>query len=188
MEGFLNPNEVLKQLRLKESITAADFGCGSGGWVIPLAKKIEEGKIFAIDILEEPLSALRAKTKLEKIINVQTILADIEKGVDIAEESVDLVLMTNLLFEVDDKKKVLLEGKRILKPGGKILVVDWKTDAPVGPKEGRVSPDEVKRLAEEIGLTIEKPAPYRPAPSERGGTGVGEFEAGLYHYGLILVK
>ena len=171
MESFLNPNEVLKQLKLKESITAADFGCGSGGWVIPLAKKLEEGKIFAIDILEEPLSALRAKTKLEKIINVQTILADIEKGVDIAENSLDLVLMTNLLFETENKKKVLEEGKRVLKPGGRILVVDWKIDAPLGPKEGRVSAEEVKKIAEEIGLKLEK-----------------EFEAGIYHYGLILVK
>ena len=171
MESFLNPNEVLKQLKLKESITAADFGCGSGGWVIPLAKKLEEGKIFAIDILEEPLSALRAKTKLEKIINVQTILADIEKGVDIAENSLDLVLMTNLLFETENKKKVLEEGKRVLKPGGRILVVEWKIDAPLGPKEGRVSAEEVKKIAEEIGLKLEK-----------------EFEAGIYHYGLILVK
>ena len=46
---------------------AADFGCGSGGWAIPLAKKLEEGKVYAIDILEEPLSALRARAKLEKI-------------------------------------------------------------------------------------------------------------------------
>src|SRR4030042_602922 len=115
MEGFLNPEEVLKQLKLKEGMTAADFGCGSGGWVIPLAKKIEGGKVYAIDILEEPLSALRAKIKLEKIINVETILAFIEQGVDIFEGSCDLVLMTNLLFEAEDKKKVLEEGKRLLK-------------------------------------------------------------------------
>ncbi len=171
MEGFLNPNEVLKQLKLKESMTAADFGSGSGGWVIPLAKKLEDGKVYAIDILEEPLSALRAKTKLEKIINVETILADVEKGVDIFEESLDLVLMTNLLFEVDDKKKVLEEGKRLLKKGGRVLVVDWKKDAPLGPKAGRISAEEVKEIALDLNLRIEK-----------------EFEAGIYHYGLILAK
>lgn len=171
MEGFLNPTEVLKQLDLKESMTAADFGSGSGGWVIPLAKKLEEGKIYAIDILEEPLSALRAKTKLEKIINVETVLADIEKGVDIFEGSCDLILMTNLLFQVDDKKKVLEEGKRLLKPGGKILVVDWKQDSPLGPKEGRVPAEEVKETALDLNLRIEK-----------------EFEASTYHYGLIFTK
>lgn len=171
MEGFLNPQEVLKQLKLKEDMVAADFGCGSGGWVIPLAKKLEEGKIYAIDILEEPLSALRAKTKLEKIINVETIKADVEKGVNILDDNLDLVLMTNLLFECQDKKSVLEEGKRILKKGGKILVVDWKKDAPLGPKEGRVSAENVKKIAKELNLKLEK-----------------EFEAGTYHYGLILVK
>ncbi|GAH20696.1 unnamed protein product, partial [marine sediment metagenome] len=42
-QGFLNPSEVLKQLKLKKDMIAADFGCGSGGWALPLAKKLEEG-------------------------------------------------------------------------------------------------------------------------------------------------
>ncbi|PIP24588.1 MAG: hypothetical protein COX33_01180, partial [Candidatus Nealsonbacteria bacterium CG23_combo_of_CG06-09_8_20_14_all_36_125] len=50
---FLNPSEVLKQLNLKKNMVAADFGSGSGGWAFPLAKKLEEGKVYAIDILEE---------------------------------------------------------------------------------------------------------------------------------------
>ncbi len=171
MQGFLNPEEVLKQLKLKSSMTAADFGSGSGGWVIPLAKKLEGGKIYAIDILEEPLSALRAKTKLEKIFNVETISADIEKGVDIFEGSCDLVLMTNLLFQVNDQKRVFETAEKILKKGGKVLVVDWKEDAIIGPKEGRVLSGEVKRIAEGVGFKLEK-----------------EFEASTYHFGLILVK
>ena len=168
---FIDPNDILKQLNLKEGMTAADFGCGSGGWVIPLAKQLEGGKVYAIDILEEPLSALKAKASLEKITNIQSIVADVEKGVDIWEESCDLVLMSNLLFQCEDKKKVLQEGKRIIKKGGKILVVDWKAEAAMGPAEGRISLEEVKKIAEEIGLKAEK-----------------EFEAGIYHYGLVLVK
>jgi len=171
MEGFLNPQEVLKELKLKEDMVAADFGCGSGGWVIPLAKKLEEGKVYAIDILEEPLSALKAKAKLEKIINIATIKADVEKEVNILDDNLDLVLMTNLLFECQDKKSVLSEAKRVLKKGGKILVVDWEKDALLGPKEGRVSAENVKKIAKELNLKLEK-----------------EFKAGTYHYGLILVK
>ncbi|OGZ18573.1 MAG: hypothetical protein A2175_01850 [Candidatus Nealsonbacteria bacterium RBG_13_42_11] len=171
MEGFLNPNEVLKELKLREEMSAADFGSGSGGWVIPLAKQLEEGKVYAVDILKEPLSALKAKLSLEKITNVQLVSADVEKGTDIFEDSCDLVLMTNLLFEVSDKKKVLEEGKRILKKGGRILVVDWKIKAPLGPKEGRVSPQEVKNIALDLNLRVEK-----------------EFDAGSFHYGLIFIK
>jgi len=168
---FLNPSEVLKQLKLKKNMVAADFGSGSGGWAIPLAKKLEEGKVYAIDILEEPLSALRAKTKLEKIFNIETIKSDVEKGSKLFNESCDFVLMTNLLFQCEDKKKVIEEGKRVLKPGGKILVVDWKLDASLGPKESRVSAEEVKKIAKELDLKLEK-----------------EFEAGSYHYGLVFLK
>ena len=171
MEGFLNPLEVLKQLRLKKEMVAADFGSGSGGWVIPLAKELEEGKVYAIDILEEPLSALRSKVNLEKIFNIEIIQADVEAGSRLLNSSCDLVLMTNLLFECDDKKRVLEEGKRVLKPAGKILVVDWIPDAPVGPEEGRISAEDVKKTAKELGLKLEK-----------------EFEAGSYHYGLIFLK
>jgi SAM-dependent methyltransferase len=89
--------------------------------------------------------------------------------------------MTDLLFECEDKKIILEEGKRALKPGGKILVVDWKLNAPLGPEKGRVSPDEVKKIAEEIGLKVEK-------PSTRAKLGAGEFETGIYHWGLIFTK
>ena len=170
MNGFLNPIEILKHLDLEKNMVAADFGCGSGGWVIPLAKKLEEGKVFAIDILDEPLSALRAKIKLEKFLNIEVIKADIEKTSRVLKNSCDLILMTNLLFEVADIKKVLEEGKRVLKKGGKILVVDWKKDAPLGPKE-KISAEEVKKNAKELDLELEK-----------------EFEAGLYHWGWIFQK
>lgn len=171
MNGFLNPTEVLKQLKLKEDMIAADFGCGSGGWVIPLAKKLEEGKVYAIDILEEPLSALRAKANLEKITNIETILGNVEKKANILDGSCDLVLMTNLLFECDDKKAVLTEGKRVLKPSGKILIVDWQKDNPLTKEIEKVSFEKIKKEARELNLKLEK-----------------EFEAGAYHYGLILVK
>lgn len=171
MNGFLNPNEVLKQVELQKNMIAVDFGSGSGGWAIPLAKKLEDGKVYAIDILEEPLSALRSRIKLEKIFNIEPIKADVEKTSRLTSESCDLVLMSNLLFQVEDIKKVLEEGKRVLKGGGKILVVDWKKDASLGPEGKRVSAEEVKEMAEKLNLKLEK-----------------EFEAGLYHWALILIK
>jgi len=171
MQSFLNPNQILKQLPLRENMTAADFGCGSGGWVIPLAKLLEQGKVYAIDILEEPLSALKAKIGLEKIINVEAMRTDIEKGTRLSSECCDLILMTNLFFQIENKKAVLEEGKRALKKGGKILVVDWLKDNPLTKEIEQVSFEEVKEIAQEIGLKLEK-----------------EFEAGVYHHGLIFAK
>ena len=173
MTGFLNPDEVLKQIKFREDMTVADFGCGSGGWVLPLAKKCEDGKIYAIDILEEPLSALKARAKLEQVSNIETIQTDIrdKNGSTLLEFSCDLVLMTNLLFECEDKKIVLEEGKRVLKPGGRILVVDWKKDNPLTPQIEKVSFEQIKEIAKELNLKLVK-----------------EFDAGAYHYGLLFEK
>lgn len=170
-QRFIDPSEALKQLTLREDMVACDFGSGSGGWVLPLAKILETGEVFAVDILDEPLSALRAKAELAKLENIKTIKADIEKGTGLFADSCDLVLMTNLLFECEDKKNVLAEGKRVLKKGGKILIVDWKAEAALGPKQNRVNLPELKETCLDLNLRIEK-----------------EFLVGPYHFGLILVK
>jgi ubiquinone/menaquinone biosynthesis C-methylase UbiE len=169
VEGFLNPKEILKQLYLKKEMTAADFGSGSGGWAIPLAKILKDGKVYAIDILEEPLSALKNKFEIEGIDNIEIVRADVEgkKNLSIKDNSLDLVLITNLLFEVKDKKRVITEAKRTLKNTGKILVIDWLQKNGLGP-EKRASKEGIKKIAEESDLKLER-----------------EFQAGKYHYGLV---
>ena len=120
MEDFLNPSKILKQLKLRKDMVAADFGSGSGGWTIPLARKLEDGLVYAIDILEEPISALKGKIALDKIPNIKTIRSNVEdkNGSTLPDSSVDLILMTNLLFQAEDKKAIFAEAKRILKKGG----------------------------------------------------------------------
>jgi ubiquinone/menaquinone biosynthesis C-methylase UbiE len=171
MKSFLNPEQILNQLEIESDIVAADFGCGSGSWILPLAQKAENGIIFAVDILEEPLDALRARIDSQAISNVKTILSNVEKDVKIQNESCDLVLMTNLLFETEDKQAVMEQGKKVLKPGGKILVVDWKKQNLIVPEKDTISAEDVKKIASELGLKLEK-----------------EIEAGAYHYALVFEK
>ena len=171
--AFLNPEKVLDELDLKEGEIAAEFGCGSGGFTIPLAKRLEGGRVYALDIQEEALSALKGKAELEGLANIEIRRCDLEapEGSTLPANSLDLVLIPNVLFQVDDKEQVLKEAKRILKEGGKILIVDWLPKAPFGPKEDRISPDDLKKIAKSLNLKLEK-----------------EFKAGKYHYGLIFSK
>ena len=129
--------------------------------------EIVEKNIKKSPFLEEALS--RGILNLSALARM--IKPDVEKGVRLLSSSCDLILMTNLLFECDDKKTVMEEGKRVLREGGRILVVDWKEDAPLGPEEGRISAEKLKEVAEELNLKLEK-----------------EFNAGIYHYGLVFLK
>jgi ubiquinone/menaquinone biosynthesis C-methylase UbiE len=171
MEEFVNPSKVLNQLSLNPGMSAVDFGCGSGGWTIPLARGLKEGKVYAVDIIESSIQALNSKARLYKISNIETIVANVEKKTPLFSGSCDLVLMTNLLFQSDNIKSVLEEGKRVLKGEGRMLIVDWIKDNPLTKEIENLDFDKVKLVAEEIGLKTDE-----------------EFSAGIYHKALILVK
>lgn len=170
---FLNPEEVLSQLQIKEDSAIADFGSGAGGFTIPLAKRAYKGIVYAIDIQEEPLSALLGKAKAEGLVNIKTIQSDLEvpKGSTLPDNSIDWVIIANLLFQVENKEGVLREAERILKPGGKLLIIDWKKDSPFGPPEGRVDPEEIRKICVFLELI----------PKE-------EIHAGNYHWALLFEK
>lgn len=173
MSKFVDPIEILNKLNLKDDMVVADFGCGAGGWVIPLAKRLEQGIVYAIDVQEEMLSVLESKLKVENIQNVRKILSNIENNKDLklSPLSCDLILMTNLLFQVEDKKQVFKQANRVLKQNGKVLVVDWNLNNLLEPEKGKVSPDQVKKIAQEFNFELKK-----------------EFSAGDYHYALVFEK
>lgn len=173
MNSFLEPAKVLEQLKLKENMVVADFGSGSGGWTIPLAKILKKEKIYAFDIQEEALSSLRSRARMENIQSIETRRCDLEqpKSTGLEDNFLDFVLIPNLLFQTKNKRAIIEEAKRILKDGGKILVLDWNPGAHLGPEESRVSEEGIKEIAKELDLKLGK-----------------QFKAGSYHFGLILVK
>jgi len=170
---FLRPDEILSQLDLKPNMVAAEFGCGSGGFTAPLAKKLADGLVYALDIQETPLSALNSRAQLENIVNIRTIRCDLEqkRGSTLADLSLDLVLIPNVLFQVDDKSAIISEAERVLRKSGKLVVIDWLPEAAKGPEENRISPDEVKEIAKGMGLEHNK-----------------DLKTGDYHFGLVFIK
>jgi len=172
-KNFLDPEEVLDELILRSDMTAAEFGCGSGGFAIPLAKRLEDGLVYGIDILAEPLSALKSRCLLENVTNVRAILSDLEgaRGSTLHEESVDLVFIPNVLFQIENKDAIIKEAQKILRRQGRLIIIDWLPNASQGPTEGRISPNEAKELVKKHGFKLEK-----------------EFKAGKYHYALAFEK
>ncbi len=169
--SFLNPEEILKKLEIGEDFNAADFGCGSGSFSIALAKRIKKGVIYAIDVQEEPLSALKGTLDMENITNIELIRCNLEKlgSLKIADNSLGLVLMVNILFQNDNKENIIKEAKRVLKTNGTLLIVDWDIESIQGPKEGKIPLEDLTILMGKIGFSISE-----------------TFKAGPYHFGIIL--
>lgn len=172
--GFIRPSKVLEQLSLKENMLAAEFGCGAGQFTLELAKRLSNGKVYGLDIQEEPLSVLKREALSRGLYNVETIRCDLEtEGAStLPDNLLDLVLIPNVLFEIEERSKTISEAARILKPGGQLLVVDWEEKTGFGPDQRfRVPKKEVQKRAEEKGFVLEK-----------------ELSAGSFHWAMLFKK
>jgi len=172
--GFLNPEEIMDDFGLKNGMNVADFGCGHGYFAFPIARKIQpDGSVIALDILESAIDSIESRKKLEGLFNITTKRCDLERegGSGLPNESQDLVLVANLLFQVDNEANIIKEAKRILKPGGTLIIIDWIENSSVGPVGKRVPKEKAKNLAEKFGFSLER-----------------EIKAGDYHYGLFFKK
>ena len=173
MEGFLNPEKVLDEFYLKKDMTAAEFGCGSGMFAILLAKRLNQGRVYGLDVQEEKLSALKNRALAENLKNLITICCDLEEknGSTLHKNFADIVLIPNVLFQSEDKYAIIKESKRILKQGGQLLVLDWQKASPLALRQLAISPEEIKKMAQDAELTLKK-----------------EFLAGQHHFALLFSK
>ncbi len=173
---FMNPEEVVAQIGIQPKNIVADFGCGTGYFTFPIAKKITtEGKIYAFDILPQKLETVESQAKLSGLANIVTKRANLEKigGSKLEAGSVDWVILVDILFQNDNKDEIFNEAKRVLKDGGKILVVEWNhLDSSMGPQQKlRIPKADMLDIVNKNALTVIK-----------------DVSAGNFHYGFVLTK
>ena len=171
---FTDPVKNLKQLGLRDDMIVADLGAGTGFYSIAAAKMLEMGKVYAVEVIKDYITTIKDRAKDAHLNNVECFWGDIEKigGTKIRDGIVDAVIASNILFQVEDKEKFILEIKRILKVNGKVLLVDWDEVSPVGPnKEKCISKEKALDLFSKKGFVSER-----------------EIDAGEHHYGMILIN
>lgn len=172
---FLNPQRIIEQAGIRVGLIVADFGCGQGDFVIAAAKAVgPEGKVYAIDIQDSALSSTRSKARIEGMLNVDLIKANVEVygATKVDDASQDVILLTNLLFKTEKKKDIIQETARAMKQGGMVVFVDWKKGAPFGPARAmRVEREEVEKLMAQGGFVFKN-----------------DIDAGLFHFGMIFSK
>ena len=174
--GFFEPHSILTKLGLDAGCgDVLEIGCGYGTFTIPAAQ-IVHGTVFAIDIELEMLATTLAKTKTAGLLNVELIQRDfVAEGSGLAEGTVDYVLLFNILHAVE-RKAMLKESWRVLRPSGKLAIIHWNFDAstPRGPSMSiRPKPSECRTWAEDVGFVSISPK---------------EIDLPPYHYGLVLER
>ncbi len=171
---FSDPQKILDQFKLASGRFVADLGSGAGFYAIPAARMVGPlGRVYAVDVLKDMLQKIKNEAVRNQLFNVEALWGNIEKlgGTRLADASVDVALVCNSLFQIEDKNTFALEVKRILKQDGRLLLVDWKDSyGGLGPQpEHVVTADTARSIFEKIGFIFDRDIK----------------DAGAHHYGLI---
>lgn len=173
--GFFNPDLLLSALLIDTQIVdLVEVGSGYGTFTIP-ASKLIQGKLYAFDIEEVMIEDLNRKTRQQKIHNVVAEKRDILiQTTGLLENTIDYVMLFNILHH-DSPFDLMNEAYRILKPGGKIGIIHWRSDikTPRGPDLTiRPKPEQIVEWIDKRKFHIDK-YPFLIEP---------------YHFGLIISK
>ena len=127
-----DPAKLIKALDIKKDWVIADVGAGSGYYTFRLAPLVTEGKVLAVDIQKEMLAIMNARIKKDQIKNVETILGT-EKDPKLPEAGVDLILMVDVYHEFAFPYEMMEKMVASLKPGGRIVFVEFRMEDPKVP-------------------------------------------------------
>lgn len=177
---FAHPHRNIAALGVQPGMKVADFGAGSGAYVLAIAEALGgSGTVYAIDIQKDLLRRIKNEATRRGFHTVEVLWSDLDipGASKIKDRALDLVLISNLLFQIEDKDALLTEARRILKRNGRVALIDWSVPIlssgtarhTIGPKkEDVVTMDAAIALAVRAGFELDR-----------------KFSAGAHHYGLI---
>jgi len=170
---FVKPDVVTSHFHLRPGDRVADFGAGSGYFLRALSTAAGlDGRVYACEIQKNLVETLALVAQTERLPNVEPLWCDLEtpKGVRLADNTLDMGVFINTLFQVDDKGVALTEAARVIRPGGKLAIIEWtESFGGLGPRPDHVVDQKaVTSMAEAHGFRLEH-----------------DFPAGEHHYGLM---
>ncbi len=140
------PGEVIGLLQLQPGMDVADIGAGTGFFALPLARAIgPSGTLWAVDLQPEMLQILEGKLGQDGAPPNVVARAGEAARSGLPDRACDVAFLANIWHELDEHGLVLAEMRRILLPGGRIAILDWRADVPPPPGpplEHRIAPEQ----------------------------------------------
>lgn len=173
---FANPKITSTHFHLHYGDTVADFGAGSGHFMVPLSEMVgREGTVYLCEIQRPLVDALDIYARDAHLTNIKILWGDIEilGGTKIQDGILDAGVMSNVLFQLSDRETAFKEVARVIRKGGKLFIIDWSESfGGLGPPPDMVfAENNARQFAEKSGFTFER-----------------SFPAGEHHYGIAFRK
>jgi len=156
-DQWQQPDKVIAALQIREGAQIADLGAGGGYFTFYLAKATgPQGKVYAVDIDKGTNELIAEKAKKDGVDNVETILATAEDPL-LPKSGVDLIFTSNAYHHIDNRVVYFSNLGKYLKPGGRIVIIDFDRRAWLEGLLRHYTPSEfIKREMEQAGYTLQE--------------------------------
>ncbi len=155
---------LLRELGLKPGMQVADIGAGTGYYARRMAPLVgPSGQVLAVEIQPEMIEMLSAMAKKEGITNIKPVLSTVD-DVKLPEASIDLAIMVDVYHELEFPFEVMESIVRALKPGGRVVYVEYRAEDPKVPIKAlhKMSEAQVRKEASQHALAYERTANTLP--------------------------
>ena len=158
------PERLVDSLRLAPDAVVADIGAGTGYFAFRIAERVPEGGVYAVDIQPEMLDIVEARAEAEGIANVITVQGDVDDP-GLPPESIDLALIVDSYHEFSHPAEMVAGIVRALRPGGRVVLVEYRGDdpsVPIKPLHTMTEP-QARRELEAAGLAWRATSDFLPS-------------------------
>jgi arsenite methyltransferase len=155
-DAYQKPDEVVRALALRPGEAVADVGSGSGYFALRLAAAVgPSGRVYAVDVDPDMVRHLNRRVRDAGADNVRSILAAPDDPL-LPESSVDRFFICDTWHHIEDQAKYLALMKKMLRPGGEVVMIDFKKEAtPMGPPlEMRIARDALVKQMQDAGFRL----------------------------------
>jgi SAM-dependent methyltransferase len=163
-DAYQKPDEVMTALALREGEVVADIGSGSGYFTLRFARAVgPTGRVYAVDVSPDMVRHLNRRLRDARIGNVVTVLSEPDDPL-LPDASVDRFVIVNTWHHLEGRERYLGLLKRMLRPGGQIVHVDFhKRDLPVGPPLAmKIAREDLLREMESAGFRLQAEHTFLP--------------------------
>jgi predicted methyltransferase len=160
-DAWQKPHEVIQALALKPDAIVADIGAGTGYFSVRFAHMVPKGRVYGVDTEPAMVKHLAERAKRDGLANVIAVAGAPDSPR--LPEKADVVVLVDVYHHIGERERYFRKLQGSLKTGGRVAIIDFRLDSPVGPpKNARMSPEQVKAEMERAGYALAREHAFLP--------------------------